>query len=268
MSILAREIQVENSTALAHAQRMNELVKEAEAPADVKAQPGKIRTASWIFLGLTVVSLAVAVIMGPGDRSSDHRGFFALMVFSTCFFGLFALGFLISDALVPGVRARRKPYEAVECFVKSVRRRSWSRAQACVHPDTRSASALVPRLYELDVTPRETSFQTTSGFKRYWKAIFFPSGGTVRRIMSMEIGEAIEAGPDRARATVLFQVERFPALAYLGLLGGLLPLLIIYMITRKRVTVELQLTLFKHRSQWWVLPGEPVEPAANPRFVR
>jgi len=252
MAILERTV---GGKSLAIANTQKELVAQAAEPVDLVDQPGKIRTSTKIFGGILAASIATLV------ASSGAAAGFAVAGLIVA--GLGSLVSLSNDLAVPSVRRRREAREAAQCYAQALRRRHWKKAYACIQPQTRPASITLPKLLNLGVMPDQASFSTAKGFKKYWKAIVSSKGGTIRSTRKVWISEP-EVHGDLATAQMIMYVEKYPTWIVLTCLLWMLPALILYVVVRKTIVIESEVRLFRHKSQWWVLPGE-VEEAEQQR---
>ncbi len=235
------------------------LTAEESAPIDLTGQPGRFRARTLVAAGLT--GLCVLAVFVAGDMA-------ILPVLCGVISLLMMLGWGGRDLITPSVRERQTPDQAARCYLEWLRHGAWSRAFACIKPETLPSEETLPSMELLRVAPVTVSRQTLSGFTRYWKALLRPGNGVVRTPRNIELREIQSWERGLIHTTATLTVEVYSPLAYLGLLFGILPVFITYLIVRKQVRVELDLTLYQHRSQWWVVPGVPRQPAQRPKLPR
>jgi len=224
------------------------LVRQANEPAETNEQVGKFRLVTKIVSGIMGASIAAAMAgLMPG-----------LTITMAVAFGLGALTALSNDLNVPSPRKRKTAKSALKTFGRSLKLGHWPKAHACLHPATLEKSTPKPRLISLEVMEGPGSFTTVKDFKKFWTSILQGKGAITRFPRKVLLSEPVVEG-DYATANILLYVERFSRWTYLGLLLGLFPAVIIYMINRKTIPLEIKVEMFRHKSQWWLLPQAPKE---------
>ncbi|GAB4537246.1 MAG: hypothetical protein Tsb0020_51880 [Haliangiales bacterium] len=226
---------------------------------DRTGQPGRFRAQTIVAAGLTGLCVLAVVV-------ASDLVVLAFLCGAPAF--LMMLGWGGRDLITPSVRGRQTPDQAARCYLEWLRHGAWSRAFACIKPETLPSEEALPNIEQLRVAPATVSRQTLSGFKRYWRALLRPGNGVMRIPRRIELRKIQSWERDLIHTTAILTVEVYSPLAYLGLLFGILPVMITYLIARKRVRVELDLTLYQHRRQWWVVPGVPRQPAQRPKLPR
>ena len=227
---------------------IQELVAQAQDPPQLLAQPGKFAAVTWLLAGGAALC-GIAGAIGVAPRLT--------LPFALVLAGLAAASF-VDDLLLPSPRDRRSAHEAATCFGRAIHRHRWPNAYACLYRVESRDQVKIPELPLLAVPAGETSLSTLGGFKRYWKAIVRGSGSTIRVCRKAEIS-MLRVDGDHATGCMTLTVERASSWTWLGLVLGLVPALLIYKATARPIAVEYRIVLFRHRSQWWMLP---------PSFVR
>jgi hypothetical protein len=234
---------------------VSELLAEADAPKDTTGQPGRFRPVTWCCLAAVVVMLALGVMGGAA----------AVLWFIQA--GIIGLGLLVAgirDLTTPSPRGRDTARQAARCHVKWLRYGDWKRAHSCVKPETLPETESLPRIDKLRIVPEQATRRTVYGFKRYWKAIIGSKDGMVRQLRGAKLSPLSAREGDCVRTTATLTVEVYSSMVYAWLLLGAIPAVIAYLVVRKRVRVEIELLLYRHRSQWWVVPGTPRGPDEGP----
>ena len=228
---------------------VHQLVASAAEPRGPGRQPGRFRIRTYALGVLTVAGVSLMVAGGVDT--------YLLGVLLALPCGIGFLVAFINDLLIPAPNKRQTARQAALCFVKSLRMGSWRRAYACVQPSTFPQAEMLPMIERLRIVPSQTSRRTLWGFTNYWKAVLRPRDGMVRLPRKVKLSKLETRSGECVRMTATFRVEIYAATTYLWLLLGLIPLIIAYLIVRKKVTVHVDLLLYRHRSQWWVLASPP-----------
>lgn len=92
------------------------------------------------------------------------------------------------------------------------------------------------------VTSQEASLATLDGFARYWKALLRSGGKMSRPCQVADVG-AIVVRDNRATGFLFLTVDCVPRATWL-----------FSKYTMKRIDITFELTMFRHKSQWWFLP--------------
>jgi len=229
-------------------QNVQALVRQASAPPDLSSQPGRVGLRTKITAAVTTL-LGGAAVVGVVP---ELLGVLAVMT------GIGALIALARDLSIPSPRGRRTPRQAATCFAKALRRGQFRKAYACCHPETLSERVNVPEIERLRIEGEEMSWQRFQVFEKFWKAILRGKGSTIRHCARVVIDEPTVEG-HRAFTRVTFKMTRYSTWVYLGMFGGILPTVVLYLLNRKSGDVEARIELFHHRSQWWVLPCSPYD---------
>jgi hypothetical protein len=240
-----------------------EQLAAAGEPADTRGQPGKFRTSTWVLTLLLAGSITLTALAPRGSDAPLVFGVLGIIVF-----GLVWLFLFLNDLAFPSVKGRSTPLEGVQCFLKAVRYGRWKSAFACLSPMARRKSQVViPQIPELDCQGGVSNFMSAGGVKQYWQSIARPTPGfgTFRRVSKLRIyGD--DQGDERIRRyRVSLTIEYYPQWIILTVLIALLLTLILYLVLRKYHTLEFDVVVYRHKSQWWVLTGEydlPLDGAA------
>jgi hypothetical protein len=114
---------------------------------------------------------------------------------------------------------------------------------------------------KLHTLPWSGTRATKKNLKEYWRRIIAPHGGVNRRLAKIKL-TPLGVANDVHRHRVELQIQHYPSWVVVGILGGILPLLILVLVTRKTFKTSFDVTTVKHKSQWWVLDGEFRAPLA------
>jgi hypothetical protein len=232
---------------------MEALASTADAPAETRGQPGRLRASTWFVIALTVLCLA----MIPAGDALAGLG----IVFGIIFF-IIALAMFSNDMRIPGARGRTRPEDALKCYFRAVQGRRWKVAMACLSPMARERKVQVPLIPELQTSPVMLMRISPEQLKEYWRTIAHAGNSLTRWIKRIDtIPISTEGNIHVYRVTL--SIEYYPTLILLGILGGLLPLLILWLALRKTYVLTCNVVVYKHKSQWWLLSGEL--PPALPR---
>lgn len=210
--------------------KIQSLVAEANTPLNLSKQPNTFRSRTLLATGL---SLGIFGTFYAGLTTAPIS--FIIGVF----IAPFALGFLALDLLQPTVRGRRTAKKAANCFLKSLKAKRWKNAFACIHPELLSKKSRLPKLLVLEVMPEEVNLSEFSGFKQYWKTILG------MRIPHRDCTKTWFELVDQQENTSTAQCILYVRMKTSG--------------ETTRVPLELRLGLYKHASQWWIVPGHPKE---------
>ena len=203
---------------------------------------------------------AVGLIVAGGDQLIGVGILLAIV------FGLSFLVAFVNDLRIPAVRGRESARDAALCFVRSLRIGSWRRAYACVQPSTLPEREMLPVIERLRIVPAQVSRRTRGGFTQYWKAVLCRRDGIIRTARGAKLSKLETRAGQCVRVTATLRVEVYSATIYLWLLVGMLPLIVAYLVTRKKAQVHLELLLYRHRSQWWVLASQPTDAEGRPEL--
>jgi hypothetical protein len=225
---------------------LDKYTKDANAPAHVSGQPGKLRTWSKIWLaGLVVCGIPIATASaGP-------------LVFIAGIASVVGAAITtVPDLLSPSARARRSPEQALRCYLRSVKIGHWKAAHAALGDPARNESLTVPRIQALRSERVAASMATPEGVERYWKGLVRPSQSMWRQLAGFWFQPLDHTG-DVRRFRVKVKIHAFHQIHAFMLLFGILPgILVIYLFFMNRFTSEYEVTLFKHESQWWLASGK------------
>jgi hypothetical protein len=232
------------------------LTAAANEPARLEGQPRKIRIGTWIVTVLLAGSVGL-IVWGASSREDAGVGFGVLL---TIVFALWWLIAFINDLATPSIRGRRRPRSGAMAFLKRLQFNRLKEAWHCLAPPGREAASVsIPVVPELDSRGGTTSFRDASGFARYWKALIAPLGGKAKRVTSLRVDPVFEE-ENLARFKVTVSIEHYPQWIWVTILAGVLVAVIIYMLIRKTHPMQMDVTLVKYRSQWWVLTGQVDSP--------
>jgi len=229
------------------------LVKHASEAPLVEGQPARIRVRT-MATGAATALLGGAALVGAAPLVS------AVLAVGT---GVGAVVCLSHDLEIPAPRERHTPKQAATCFAKALRRGQFAKAYSCCHPETLAERVNVPEIERLGLKGDSSSWQRLQAFEKFWKVLLRGGGSSVRYCHKVIVDEPVVDG-ERASVRVTFKMIRYSTWVYLGLAGGVLPMALLYLLNRKSGDVECRLDLFRHRSQWWVLPSSPYD-ASGPR---
>lgn len=222
------------------------LIAGAEQPADTTGQPTRFRTTTVVFTVLVLMCLAVIPLGEDGRMMGILLGIL---------FGFFWLVFFLNDLLFPGPRRRRNSKSALKCYFKGVQQARWKAAFACLAPFARNKNIVTPAVAALDAISIPAQMSSHAGVKAYWKSLIRNSHGKTRRLQSYRL--TYIGGDHRVHCyRVEMKIDSYPTLIVLGVLVGVLPLLLLYLLTRKPVKRTFDVVVVKHRSQWWLVSGE------------
>ena len=222
------------------------LIAAAEQPADTTGQPSSFRPVTVVMTAIVVLSLAM-VPLGEGAR--------ALGVVLGVLFGTIWLVVFFGDLFFPGPRGRRDPRKAMKCYFKGVQQGRWKVVHACLAPFARNKNIATPTVAALDAISTPAQMSSVAGVKAYWKSLIRNSHGKTRRLYQYRFHPL--GGDERIHYyQVELNIDSYPSVIVLGILVGVLPLLILYMLTRKPVKRTFHVVVIKHRSQWWLVSGE------------
>lgn len=215
----------------------------------------RFRTGTYVCGSLTLLFglMFLIGVMGEGDS------LVALTVLGVIFgiiCGIAFLVFLGGDLSVPALSKRLTPEKGMAAFIKGLAAGRHEHAYACLLEGDKDALERTRRaIPEVRVSEAHYSFATLEGFKSYWKGICRASGGYSRRMVISRIA-AVETKANYALVRATGRLESYPLLALLGAIGGIIPLIIVVLITTKRQEMEMVKLLRKVGDQWCVVNGE------------
>ena len=143
------------------------LIEQADQPPDTTDQPGKFRRRPMILFLLTAASIMLLVTV--------YRGLAELGVVLGFVFGSIWLLAIGNDLYVPSPRDRSTLGPTIICFFRGLRYGHWRKAWSCLTPLGLATEAASPRVNGMKVSPTLWSFETLSGFKKYWMAFTRPT---------------------------------------------------------------------------------------------
>jgi hypothetical protein len=230
-------------------ERVRKLISEADDPPETCGQPGKMRPVTLVFAILTAACFVPLFF--------EEQGFIIFGIIMGVALGLASITMVITDLVVPSPKGRGTAQEAAACFLKSIRFGHWAKGHSCLSPIAlEKHKALSPDIAEINAVGFYNDLGSRRGFKRYWAAFTRALGTTVRRITGVRW--TIEPMGDRlARVRTHMSIEHYNSLILLTILAGVLIVVIVYLCVRKTHLYTFDLLLVKHKSQWWVLTGEP-----------
>ncbi len=223
------------------------LTKDAEQPAELFGQPGTFRMATKVTGVLTVLGIAACF---SGDDVLVVLG----VILAICC-GLFLLIVGISDLTLPKAQDRRTSEQAVNAYFKGMQKGRWDTALATLAPVARESSVISPEVTELKSKRKAYTRNSVKELKSYWKPFIRPHGSLNRRFSKLKV-TPIDTDGAMHRHRVDMQIDYYPSWVIVGILGGILPLLILVLVLTKKYKTTFDVVTFKHKSQWWVLDGE------------
>jgi ribosomal protein L37AE/L43A len=216
---------------------------------------GKIRTGTFIVVGITVASI-IAIVVGVNAPGNDLLGLTVTGFIFGIIFGIATLVFLGNDLLIPSASARNTPERGFKAFLHSVRIARFGYAYACVlegdKDDTKREVVKMDKV-QLDYSPY--SFANLKGFKQYWKGICRASRGQSRRMTISKVRlEQLEG--EYALVSAQVQLHSYPSLLALLILLNFIIAVIVIMAMTKHEKIVLTKLLRKVDGQWYVVNGE------------
>ena len=230
------------------------LTAEADLPAELEGQPGTFRLALKIWAVITPLAILAAFVGGE----AAVLGIIIAIVGGLC---VLVLG--ITDLTVPKARDRSSSEQAVNAYFKGMQKGRWDTAFAALSPYAREREVAVPRILKLHTLSWAGARSSKKELKKYWRSIIQAHGGMSRRLAKIKltpIGIASQTHSYR----VELHIQHYPSWVIVGIFGGVLPLLILILITRRTYKTTFDVRTVKHKSQWWVLDGEFKAPMELP----
>ncbi len=215
----------------------------------------RFRVSTLVCAGLTLLFILMFVVgaKAPGES------LMALAVLGVVFGIISGIAFLVwlgGDLSVPPLARRITPEKGMASFIKAIASGRLSHAYACLlGVEKDQTERFRPEIPEVKVVSDAWSFANLDGFTQYWRGICRSSGGYSRRMVISRVVSVRTEG-DFALVRAVGRIESYPLLALLGLLGGLLPLIIIVLVATKKHSVEITKLLRRVDGQWWVVNGE------------
>ncbi len=231
------------------------LTAEAEAPAELDDQPGTFRMAVKVSLVICVLGVAAGI--------AGEEGVAIMGVITAIGAGLVVLIGGISDLLTPRARDRRTSLKGVQTYFKSIQKGRFDIAVAALAPIARRRTVLVPDISELKSVRKAHTRNSKKELREYWKTLVRPHGSMNRRLAHLKL-TPLDTEGNMHRYRVEMRVDYYPTWILIGILAGLLPVIILIAILTKKYRTTFDVTVFKHKSQWWVLDGEMRAPIAVP----
>jgi|GEM_PF-6863077 len=248
--MLQRSVLTHDNEQLELPKRVRDYLNTGGRAPSPEGQPGRVRTATIVLAVAFAVSVAIAALASGG--LAVLGGFLATVLF------IAALVALSRDLRIPAPRDRSTPRKAASCWAKALRFGQYGKAFHCHHPDLLPEELWTDAMPTLFVGAKQHSLVTFAGFKAMWKSFFGPTGSTNRVVRNVFVGDPV-VQDDVAECQVMIEVVRYSSWVYAGLLGGVLPVLLLYLVNRRIGVVGVNLQLFRHGSQWWVVPPIPEE---------
>jgi hypothetical protein len=256
--------------------RIQAFADSAEEPADLQGQPRRIRTFTIVWLLVYAACVAhLAVTLRSTPQTLDWLATIApSLIFGAISFFAFAL-MLWTDLSIPSIRDRSRPEQAVRCYLRALDRRQWSRAFGVLAPMATSELLTVPEIPKLRSSRKEVHLRKPRDLEHYWSAILGSGGGYNRRVSRLRIRSTHSDGPVQYQSVEL-RVSYYPSWAFVGLLAGAWPMLLLILLTSKRHTLTFDMPVVKHKNQWWLVDAgipelegrsEPAAPLPTARVL-
>ncbi len=219
------------------------LVVTAEAPLDLRSQPGRLQLATLMGAAASGASIVLAVVAVGG---------LSFLGGTAATFGIiYTVARGIKDLMVPGARRRRSSEQAVDVYFKGVQHRRWDAALAALAPYARTRVVFVPEVEELKSVARAITRANLGELKDYWSGIAC-SGMSMRRRIDKFTVTPIQKEGNTCRHRIEMWIVYIPQ----------------WSLTTKVYRTAFDVTTVKHKSQWWVLDGEfkpPIQVSSAPK---